>query len=120
MGGGRRVSAAVDERTYLAMDSRYETFGMPTAWRAFEVSGHAAPRSEFKRRLRVIEAGVQQLNLDPRIVHLAAESAALEPSIDSDDDRLALILLATCSIVALSAGSTRLPVTGPQSGKPLA
>lgn len=72
----------------------------------------------FQRWLRDLEAGTAALNLTADAVHLATEIAAFEPDLD-DEERIALILLVVISLVALEEGSTRVPVTGPQSVEPM-
>jgi exodeoxyribonuclease V alpha subunit len=95
------------------MDERYQHLGLSTAWLKFQAARgvHDDP-FELRRRLRQIESGAAELNLEPAAVHLAAEIAALEPDLD-EQQRLALILLITASLAALQEGSTRLPATGP-------
>ena len=93
------------------MTARYENLGLLTAWRRFNRSNGA---HEFEARMRDIEAGAPSLNLGAENVHLAAEIAALAPSLD-DRQRIALILLVVVSLAALQEGSTRFPVTGPES-----
>ncbi len=101
------------------MDERHIHLGMATAFRRFEMESGAAPGgTKFERRLRQIESGASELNLDPAAVHIGAEIAALEPEL-GEDQRLALILLITASLVALEEGSTRLPVTGPEASEPM-
>lgn len=73
----------------------------------------------LQQELRRIEAAIPAFNLDPSLVHLAAEIAAFEEDLDVNR-RVALIMLIVASMVALSEGSTRLPITGPQAREPLA
>ncbi len=102
------------------MDERYGHLGLTTAWLQFQASrGVADDGAEFRRRLRQIESGASALNLDSAAVHLAAEIAALEPDL-GEQQRLALILLITASLVALQEGSTRLPATGADAREPMA
>jgi exodeoxyribonuclease V alpha subunit len=68
--------------------------------------------------MRALEHAVAGLNLVPETVHLAAELAALEPALETDE-RMALIVLIVISLVALKEGSTRFPVTGPLSAAPM-
>jgi exodeoxyribonuclease V alpha subunit len=101
------------------MDERYQHLGLGTAWLQFQAPrGVADDGAEFRRRLRQIESGASELNLDAAAVHLAAEIAALEPDLDQQQ-RLALILLITASLVALQEGSTRLPATGADARQPM-
>ncbi len=72
----------------------------------------------FERWLRDLEAGAAALNLGADAVHLAAEIAAFAPEL-IDEQRIALILLVVISVAALEEGSTRFPVTGPQSVEPM-
>ena len=74
--------------------------------------------AHFERWLRDLEAGTAALNLTADAVHLATEIAAFEPDLD-DEERIALILLVVISLAALEEGSTRFPVTGPQSVEPM-
>src|SRR5437899_1310927 len=101
------------------MDEQYQRLGLTTAWLQFQASrGIADGAFEFRRRLRQIEAGASELNLDAGAVHLGAELAALEPGLD-EERRLALIALITASLAALQEGSTRLPAAGAQSREPM-
>jgi len=101
------------------MDERYQHLGLSTAWLQFQAfRGVPDDGAEFRRRLRQIESGASELNLDSAAVHLAAEIAALEPDLD-EQQRLALILLITASLVALQEGSTRLPATGADAREPM-
>jgi exodeoxyribonuclease V alpha subunit len=68
--------------------------------------------------LRDIEAGTAVLNLTSSVVHLAAEIADFEPGLD-DEEYIGLILLIVLSLAALEEGSTRFPVTGPESVVPM-
>src|SRR5271154_673221 len=90
---------------------------MDTAWQRFE-SARGGGRSSFDARMRALEDAVAGLNLVPETVHLAAELAALEPSLEADD-RMALIVLILISFIALQEGSTRFPVTGALSRAPM-
>jgi len=92
--------------------------GMDTAWRR----GAAEPRAsaQFAADIARLRARAVELNLDAGAVHMAAEIAALEPSIEGDDDaRFALIVLIAISSAALAEGSTRFPVGGAESSAPL-
>jgi exodeoxyribonuclease V alpha subunit len=101
------------------MDDLYERLGMATGYnRLAAQAGGAAGSTEYQRRLRQIESGADELNLDPAAVHLAAEIAAMEPGL-GEQQRLALILLVSASMVALHEGSTRIPVTGPDAEEPM-
>ncbi len=101
------------------MDERYQHLGLSTAWLQFQASrGGQDDDAEFRRRLRQIESGASALNLDAAAVHLAAEIAALEPDL-GEQQRLALILLVTASLVALQEGSTRLPAAGADARAPM-
>jgi len=95
------------------MNERYRNLGVATVAGVSDDGG-----AEFRRRLRQLEAGAAELNLDPAAVHIAAEIAALQPDLD-DDRRLALIALVTASLAALQEGSTRLPVVGEQARAPM-
>jgi exodeoxyribonuclease V alpha subunit len=102
------------------MDERFQRLGVTTVWLRRQAAVGAEERGgEFRRRLRQIETGAAELNLDAAMVHLAAEIAALEAGLD-DERRLALILLITASLAASQEGSTRLPVVGPQAREPMA
>ncbi|HUY27388.1 MAG TPA: exodeoxyribonuclease V subunit alpha [Candidatus Binataceae bacterium] len=100
------------------MNPVYPLLGMDTAWRRSE----AAPRAsaQFAADIARLRACAVELNLDAGAVHMAAEIAALEPSIEGDDDaRFALIVLIVISSAALAEGSTRFPVGGAESSAPL-
>jgi len=99
------------------MSDRYSLLGMDTAWRRFE-SDRDGSKSIFDARMRSLETSVAGLNLAPETVHLAAELAALEPALETDE-RMTLIVLILVSMVALQEGSTRFPVTGPLSDAPM-
>jgi exodeoxyribonuclease V alpha subunit len=99
------------------MNSKYATLGFDTASRRFERDGGAA-QSELQRALGNLEAGADRANLGADSIHLAAEIAALEPGLD-EPSRLALIVLILISLAALEEGSTRFPVTGEASRKPM-
>jgi exodeoxyribonuclease V alpha subunit len=99
------------------MDERYESLGITTVWLRHQAGGAEDTAGEFRRRLRQIEAGAAELNLEPGAVHVAAEIAAMEPDLD-DEQRLALILLITASLAALQQGSTRLPVVREDARQP--
>ena len=90
---------------------------MRGAWRRFEISG-GGRTGELENRLRALEEKVADLNLERDAVHLAAELAALEPSLD-DDARFALIVLTIVTLAALAQGSTRFPVTGETAREPM-
>ncbi|HYR80418.1 MAG TPA: hypothetical protein VEO55_10465, partial [Candidatus Dormibacteraeota bacterium] len=68
--------------------------------------------------MRALEAAAVGLNLEPESVHLAAEIAAFEPALETDE-RIALIVLMLVSLAALQEGSTRFPIVGPISKAPL-
>jgi exodeoxyribonuclease V alpha subunit len=72
----------------------------------------------FAECLRAIEAGTAALNLNRDCVSLAAEIAAFETDLDTEQ-RVALILLMVISLAALEEGSTRFPATGPESVQPI-
>src|SRR5215472_1418274 len=99
------------------MNAKYAMLGFDTAARRFERGGGAA-QSEFKRALGNLQAGADRTNLGPDSIHLAIEIAALEPGLD-ESSRLALIVLILISLAALEEGSTRFPVTGEASRKPM-
>src|SRR6516225_12374911 len=99
------------------MNSKYATLGFDTASRRFERDGGAA-QSELQRALGNLEAGADRANLGADSIHLAAEIAALDPGLD-EPSRLALIVLILISLAALEEGSTRFPVTGEASRKPM-
>jgi len=90
---------------------------MDTAWRRFD-SARGGGGSAFDAYLRSFEVSVPGLNLASETVHLAAELAALEPALETED-RIAVIVLILISLVALQEGSTRFPVTGPLSDAPM-
>src|SRR5262249_22286457 len=96
--GGGVVSKA------LALDS---------AIRRYE--GHDASLDPGLRRL---EAGAGRGDLEPQAVHPAGGSAALARAL-TPEERYALIVLILVSLAALEQGSTRFPVTGPESTAPL-
>ena len=100
------------------MSAPYERLGIPGTSRRFSLDAPAHPRSTFERQLRDIEAGSAALNLSCDSIHLAAEIAAFEPDLN-DEQRIALILLIVISLAALQEGSTRFPVTGPESVEPI-
>jgi exodeoxyribonuclease V alpha subunit len=91
------------------MNQGHRTPAPATIWQRHY--GGAAGDDELRRRLRQIEAGASALNLDPAVVHVACEIAAMEPGLD-DQAGFALIALVTASLAALQEGSTRLPVIG--------
>ncbi len=99
------------------MNAKYATLGFDTASRRFERGGGAA-QSEIERALGSLQAGADRANLGADSVHLATEIAALEPGLD-EPSRLALIVLILISLAALEEGSTRFPVTGEASRKPM-
>lgn len=99
------------------MDERYEALGITTVWMRRQGAG-ADGAAEFRRRLRQVEAGAAELNLEPGAVHVAAEIAAMQPDLDNQS-RIALILLVTASLAALQQGSTRMPVTGEPAREPM-
>src|SRR5271156_81748 len=98
------------------MNDRYPLLGLNTAFRRFSSADDG--RSTFNTRLRALEAAAAGINLAPESVHLAAELAALEPALETDE-QIALIVLILISLVALQEGSTRFPVTGPLSHAPM-
>src|ERR1700738_2662988 len=98
------------------MSAPYDRLGMQSAWRRFEAGTNS--QNQFERQLRDIEAGAAALNLSADSIHLAAEIAAFEPDLN-DEQRISLILLIVISLAALEEGSTRFPVTGPQSIEPM-
>src|SRR5271155_5985933 len=98
------------------MNDRYPLLGLNTAFRRFSSADDG--RSTFNTRLRALEAAAAGINLAPESVHLAAELAALEPALETDE-QIALIVLILISLVALQEGSTRFPVTGPLSTAPM-
>jgi exodeoxyribonuclease V alpha subunit len=100
------------------MNRRYRNLGIATVWNRNLGAGDEDGASEFRRRLRQVEAGAAELNLDAGVVHVAAEIAAMEPELN-DEHRLALILLVTASLAALQEGSTRLPVAGEPARTPM-
>jgi exodeoxyribonuclease V alpha subunit len=101
----------------MAMNAKYAMLGFETAVRGFERGGGAA-QSELERALGNLQAGADRTNLGPDSIHLAIEIAALEPGLD-EFSRLALIVLILISLAALEEGSTRFPVTGEASRKPM-
>jgi exodeoxyribonuclease V alpha subunit len=101
------------------MDERYQSLGITTVWLRHQAgAGDEDSAREFRRRLRQIEAGAAELNLDPAAVHVAVEIAAMEADLDVEQ-RLAVVLLITASLAALQQGSTRLPVAGGQARAPM-
>ncbi len=102
------------------MDKLYANLGLATVISRLEPDrAPSADATYLRRQLRQIEAAMPAFNLDPSIAHLAAEIAAFDEAL-TVDRRVALIMLIVASMVALSEGSTRLPVTGPQAVEPLA
>jgi exodeoxyribonuclease V alpha subunit len=101
------------------MDQLYANLGLTTVISRLGLEGAASGDADLRQRLRQLEAALPSFNLDPSIAHLAAEIAALDQNL-SVDRRVALIMLIAASMVALSEGSTRLPVTGPQALEPMA
>ena len=100
------------------MSASYHKIGLESACRRFSLDTSGNPPTTFERQIREIEAGVAALNLSAASVHLGAEIAAFEPDLN-DEQRIALILLIVISLAALEEGSTRFPVTGPQSIEPM-
>ena len=100
------------------MNARYEKLGLREAMPRSTREAIANSHNEFGLQLRDIETGSAALNLGSDAVHLAAEIAAFEPNL-SDEQRISLILLAMISLAALEEGSTRFPVTGPDSVQPM-
>ncbi len=96
---------------------RYEALAMDTAWRRFETS-RGNSQSIVEQRMRALELACPVLNLAAESVHLAAEIAALQPDLDTED-RIALIVLVLISLAALHEGSTQYPVLGPLSKLPM-
>src|SRR5216684_7944609 len=96
---------------------RYEALAMDTAWRRFETS-RGNSQSIAEQRMRALELACPILNLAVESVHLAAETAALQPDLDTED-RIALIVLVLISLAALHEGSTQYPVLGPLSKLPM-
>jgi len=99
------------------MTAIYERLGLRAAHR-FPRQGGTEAWSQFERQLRDIETGAPALNLSFASVHLAAEIACFATDLD-DEKRVALILLVVISLAALEEGSTRFPVTGPESAAPM-
>jgi exodeoxyribonuclease V alpha subunit len=99
------------------MNAKYAMLRFDTASRRFERGGSAA-QSEFERALGNLQAGADRMNLGLDSIHLATEIAALEPGLD-ESSRLALIVLILISLAALEEGSTRFPVIGEASRKPM-
>ncbi|HVN27636.1 MAG TPA: exodeoxyribonuclease V subunit alpha [Candidatus Binataceae bacterium] len=95
------------------MSSLYEKLGLRTTRDTAPLS-----RYRFQRQLRELESCVSVVNLSSQSVHLAAEIAAFASDLD-DDRRIALIVLVLVSLAALEEGSTRFPVTGPESVLPM-
>jgi exodeoxyribonuclease V alpha subunit len=89
------------------MNSKYARLGLHGVLENLE--GRAP--SAFAGNLAALCERAGRLNLDQDAVHLAAEIAALEPSLD-DDARYAVVLIVLLSLAALQEGSTRLPITG--------
>ncbi len=103
------------------MDQLYANLGLTTVISRLGLEGGAASgeAADLQQQLRQIEAALPTFNLDPSIAHFAAEIAAFDQDL-SVDRRVALIMLTAASMIALSEGSTRLPVTGPQALEPMA
>jgi exodeoxyribonuclease V alpha subunit len=98
----------------------YANLGLQTVISRLGLMGPASRDAAYLQiRLRQIEAAMPAFNLDPSVVHLAAEIAAFDEDLRVDQ-RVALIMLIVASMVALGEGSTRLPVTGPQAREPMA
>ncbi|HKF29895.1 MAG TPA: AAA family ATPase [Candidatus Binataceae bacterium] len=100
-----------------AAHDKYQRLALRGAWRRFEISG-GGRTGDLEKRLRALEEKVGDLNLERDTVHLAAELAALEGNLDADA-RFALIVLTIVTLAALAQGSTRFPVTGEISRKPM-
>lgn len=100
------------------MNPLYDRLGVAIDAGNLAIETAAKPRNRFVRQLRDIEAGAPALNLGCEAVHLAAEIAAFAKDLD-DESRIALILLIVISLAAMEEGSTRFPVTGPQSRAPM-
>jgi exodeoxyribonuclease V alpha subunit len=102
------------------MDGIYANLGLTTVISRLGLARTASDDAgDLGRHLRQIEAAMPAFNLDPSIAHIAAEIAAFEQDL-SVERRVALIMLIVASMIALSEGSTRLPVTGPQACEPMA
>src|ERR1700693_1532659 len=102
------------------MDTMYANLGLETVISRLGLkSSPSGDAANLQQQLREMEVAMPAFNLDQSTVHLAAEIAAFEEGL-SADRRVALITLIVASIVALSEGSTRLPVTGPQAHTPMA
>jgi exodeoxyribonuclease V alpha subunit len=99
------------------MSTVYDRLGMQGA-SAGTLGSTEHLNAKFQGKLREIETGAELLNLSADSVHLAAEIAAFEPGL-SGEERVWLILLIVVSLAALEEGSTRFPVTGPQSVVPM-
>jgi exodeoxyribonuclease V alpha subunit len=97
------------------MSTSYDQLGLLSAWRRFSLD---TTQSGFERQLREIESGAPSLNLSRGAIHLAAEIGAFETDL-ADQQRIALILMIVVSLAAREEGSTRFPVTGPQSVDPM-
>jgi exodeoxyribonuclease V alpha subunit len=98
----------------------YANLGLMTAISRLGIERGSSPEAAYLQgQLRQIEGAMPAFNLDPSIAHLAAEIAAFDETL-TVDRRVALIMLIAASMVALSEGSTRLPVTGPQAVEPMA
>jgi exodeoxyribonuclease V alpha subunit len=100
------------------MSAPYNRLGVRSVGRRCSLDATPNTQEGFERRLRDIEAGTAALNLTSEAVHLAAEIAAFEPNLN-DEQRLGVILLVVISLAALEEGSTRFPVTGPESVEPM-
>src|SRR5215813_5251283 len=100
-----------------AAHHKYQRLALCGAWRRFEISG-GGPVGGLESRLRALEERVADLNLEREAVHMAAELAALDASLD-DDLRFALIVLTIVTLAALAQGSTRFPATGETSRQPM-
>ena len=98
------------------MNVHYELLGLEELGRP--ATPHDSSMEQFRLQLHNIESGASDLGLDPQTIHLAAELAAFDPELDSYQ-RIALILLIVISLASVEEGSTRFPVTGPESVQPM-
>ena len=101
------------------MEEVYAKLGLSTVMSRVGIQRASnADGARLRTHLREIEAAMPVFNLDPSIVHLAAEIAAFD-NLLTVDRRVALIMLIVATMVALNEGSTRLPVTGPEAVEPM-
>lgn len=99
------------------MNARHQSSDLQQSFR-WPSQSAAKTHEEFAPRLSDVEAGAPALNLSSDAVHLATEVASFEPNL-TETERMALILLIMMALAASAEGSTRFPITGPQSIEPM-